>query len=175
MKFKLLLSLLFSVVIVGCTNVAKNGALLNQSVSDGIQSYQMEVEKIIVALGNTERTVLDNNWDTIYAKVEKKYATKHSIDVTNMTHVERRKIAAIAAQAYFSLLENIKLIENTLITKTRENAEQLVETNNEISKYLLSIEKLEATRNNIKGELKKIIGIDFSKLQGLGQKLIGEM
>ena len=43
--FVILLLVIFP--LVGCSTVPKNGSVLNQKVSEGIQKNQLEVEKII--------------------------------------------------------------------------------------------------------------------------------
>jgi len=98
---------------------------------------------------------------------------KSIADPSNLTQDDRKKIAANAAKTYYDLLDEINSKENELKLQSRQNAEKLIEINDEISKYLLSLEKLDDARNNVVQKLGELTGIDFSKLDGLAKKLIG--
>lgn len=174
MKKTLLILLLVVVPLAGCGTVPKNGSVLNQKVSEGIQKNQLEVEKIIKALADVERAILDQEWDNIYVKVEKAYMTKHSVaTAASLTQDQRKAIAANAAKTYYDLLGKIAAIERTLVAQTQANSKTLVETNDEVTKYLLSVEKLDVATSNIKNKLASLVGIDLSSISGLAKNLIG--
>ncbi len=169
----LLIALALSTTLLGCTHIPKNASVLNQKVSEGIGRNQLEVEKVIVALADVERGILDQQWDSIYLKIEQKFIEKHSLSVSALTHEHRRKIAANAAKTYYNLLEEISSMEKALILQTKANSETLVKTNDQVTQYLLSLESLDDARNNIKQKIGKITGFDISKISGLSKKLIG--
>lgn len=174
MKKTLLILFLLVVPLAGCSTVPKNGSVLNQKVSEGINKNQVEVEKIIKALANVERAILDQEWDNIYIKVEKAYITKHSVAATaSLTQDQRKAIAANAAKIYYDLLGEIATIERTLVAQTQTNSKTLVEINDEVTKYLLSVEKLDLATSNIKNKLASLAGIDLSIISGLAKNLIG--
>lgn len=174
MKKKFLILFLLIVPLFGCSTTPQNGSVLNQRVSDGIERNQVEIEKIIMALGDVERAILDQEWDNIYAKVEKAYMAKNSIATEmSLTQEQRAAIAANAAKTYYDLLEKISSTERTLINQTRANSKTLVDANDEVTKYLLSVEKLESASNNIKEKLSSFVGLDLSSITGLAKSLIG--
>lgn len=174
MERKLILVVSMVLVLAGCTTIPRHGSVLNQKVSEGIARNQVETEKIIKALADVERAILDQEWDSIYIKVEKVYMTKNNImDATQMTQSQRRAIAANAAKTYYDLLNQIAVIENKLISQSRANSQILIEINDEITKYLLSTETLEAARQSIANKLSELVGFDLTSITGVGKKLIG--
>lgn len=172
MKKKLISLMLAVISLFGCTSIPENGSMLNQKVSEGIARNQIEVEKIIKALADVERAILDEEWGTIYEKIETEYVTKHRIQPP-LTPEQRRAIAANAAKTYYGLLKQISSIEHTLVSQTRANSEALIAMNDEVSKYLLSVESLDAARKNVESQLKAIVGIDMSSISGLANTLVG--
>jgi len=174
MKKIITINLLAILLIAGCSKIPRNASILNEKVSEGIRRNQVEIEKIITALVDVQRAILDQEWDNIYQKIEQKYMSSKSIaDPSNLTQDDRKKIAANAAKTYYDLLDEINSKENELKLQSRQNAEKLIEINNEITKYLLSLEKLDEARNNAVQKLGELTGIDFSILDGLTKKLIG--
>jgi hypothetical protein len=162
--------------LVGCSTVPQNGSVLNRKVSEGINKNQIEVAKIIKALADVERNILNEEWDNIYAKVENKYMVKHAIvNAAFLTQDQRRAIAANAAETYHNLLSDIKGVEETLQSQTQANANILIEINDEVTKYLLSTEKFDEATNNIKNKIAGLLGLDLTSLSGLAKKLVGRI
>lgn len=171
---KLVILLLLAISLFGCTSIPQNGSILNQKVSEGITRYQIEVEKIIKALADVERAILNEEWDTIFAKVEKAYMVKHNItSESTLTQIQRRAIAANAAQTYNNLINDIAIIEQTLVSQTQANSKTLIAVNDEVTKYLLSVEELDSARSNITKKIAGIVGIDLTSISGQAEKLIG--
>jgi len=161
--------LLFS----GCTTVPKNGALLSAKLTEGIQRNQSETEKIITALADTQRAILSDNWEIIYAKVERGYREINGLGAdAALDDTQRSEVAAVAAKTYYDLRAVIAAKEDELKGATRANAAQLVEINETVQKYLLSVEKLDASRNAVLDKLQKVAGIDFSSITGLAGQLL---
>jgi len=52
-----------TLALTGCASIPKNGAVLSARVSQGIERNQTETEKIIHALADVERAVLDERWE----------------------------------------------------------------------------------------------------------------
>lgn len=174
MKKIITINLLAILLIAGCSTIPRNASILNEKVSEGIRRNQIEIEKIIMALADVQRAILDQEWDNLYQKIEQKYMSRKSIaDPSNLTQDDRKSIAANAAKTYYDLLDEINSKENEIKLQSRQNAEKLIEINDEISKYLLSLEKLDEARNKVVQKLGELTGIDFSKLDGLTKKLIG--
>lgn len=166
----------FIVSLMGCSSIPKNGAILNQKVSEGISKNQTEVEKIIKALADVERAILDQEWDHIYVKIEKAYMTKNSIaSGTALTQDQRKAIAANAAKIYYDLLGKISSVEATLKSQTQANSNTLIEINNEVTKYLLSVENLDSATSNITEKTSHLLGINITSISGLANKLIGDI
>ncbi len=163
MKKIIIVSISLFVLFSGCSTIPKNASILNAKVSEGIKRNQIETEKIITALGDIQRAILDEEWDNIYAKTEKKYLSSHSIsDPTTLTQQDRNAIAVNASEAYNNLLNEISEREKAIKQQTRQNTEILIEINDEISYYLLSLERLDAARSNVTQLLDNIIGIQIS-------------
>jgi CRISPR/Cas system-associated endonuclease Cas1 len=174
MKKTVTINLLAVLLTAGCSTIPKHASILNEKVSEGIRRNQVETEKIITALADVQRAILDQEWDNLYQKIEQKYmSSKNIADPNSFSDDDRRRIAANAAKTYYDLLGEINLKEYELKLQSRQNAEKLIEINNEISKYLLSLERLDQARNNVLQKLGELTGIDFSKLDGLTKKLIG--
>ena len=167
---------LAALLLAGCSSIPENGSVLNQHVSDGISKNQIEVEKIIAALADVERAILDQEWNAIYVKVENAYMQKHSVaDAASLTQDQRRAIAANAAKSYYDLLDSISDVERELVSKTRANSNTIIRINDEVTRYLLSVEEFDAAKSNIKAKLSTIVGIDLSSMSGLANNLIGEI
>lgn len=174
MKKIVTLNLLAMFLIIGCYKIPRNASILNEKVSEGIRRNQVEIEKVITALADVQRAILDQEWDNLYQKIEQKYMSSESIaDPSTLTQDDRRRIAANAGKTFYDIKNEISLKENELKLQSRQNAEKLIEINDEVSKYLLSLEKLDEARNNVVQKLGELTGIDFSKLDGLAKKLIG--
>lgn len=169
-----LFCVLTALLLAGCSSIPENGSMLNQQVSEGVGKNQTEVEKIIKALADVERAILDQEWNTIYVKAENAYMKKHSVsDAASLTQDQRRAIAVNAAKTYYDLLDRISEVEKQLVSKTRANSNAIIGINNEVTKYLLSVEELDAARSNIKTKLSTMAGIDLSNMSGVANNLIG--
>ncbi len=172
----LLIFLLVVVPLTGCASnnlVQKNGSSLNQKVGEGIQKNQVEIEKMIRALADVERAVLDQGWDNVYSRVEKSYMAKHAVTAeASLAQDQRTVIAASAAKTYHNLRGKIAAIENTLISQTRSNSKTIVEINNEVTKYLLAVRNLDSASSNIESKLASMVGINLSGISGLAKSLI---
>lgn len=165
---------LVTLLLVGCSSIPKHASILNQQVSEGISKNQTEVEKIIKALADVERAILDQKWDMIYAKVENAYIRRHALaDAASLTQDQRRAVAANAAKTYYDLLDKISEIERVLVSRTRANSNTIIEINDEVTKYLLSLEELDVAKSNINSKLSNILGVDLSSISGLANNLIG--
>ncbi|MDS1310086.1 hypothetical protein [Marinobacter xiaoshiensis] len=166
--------LLMILSLVGCSTIPRNGSILNQQVSDGIIRNQIEVEKIIKALADVERAILDKEWDSLYVKIENAYIAKHSVaDGASLTQDQRKSIAANASKVYFGLLHKISDVEKSLISKTNANSKILIEINDEVSRYLLSIQELAEAKININNKLSNMTGVDLSNISGIAHNLVG--
>jgi hypothetical protein len=159
--------ILICAITAGCAVIPKNGALLSGRVSDGIRRLQAENEKVIGALADVERAILDENWETLYANVERQYMKENSIpDPSRLSQDDRRRISATAAQTRKEILDEVKEKEMDLIRKSRANSEMVITLNEEVRRYLLSLESLKHVRQQTTSLLSQITGIDLTSLHG---------
>ncbi|HUG13236.1 MAG TPA: hypothetical protein VMM36_19620 [Opitutaceae bacterium] len=160
-------------LFAGCTTIPKNGALLSARLSEGIQRNQAETEKIITALAATQRAILDEEWDGLYVKVETAYLEKNGIsDSASLTQDQRSTLAANMSQVWEDLSGAIDAKEAELIAQSRENTVQLVAMNESVQMYLLSVEKLDASRAAIAQRVSAITGLDLNGLGTLADRLL---
>jgi hypothetical protein len=172
----LLLPLLLAALLtVGCSTIPKNGALLAAKLGEGLERNQAETEKIIVALADTQRAILGEKWKPIYKSIEDAYMEKHGVaDARDLTHDQRRAIATQSGNVWEKLRGEIDAVEAALKKQSRANTAQLVEINSTIQKYLLSLEKLDASQRAVLGRLEGVTGINLGSLTGLAEKLVSE-
>jgi len=164
-----------ALLVTGCSTIPKNGALLAGKLTEGIERNQRETEKIITALADTQRAILGEKWKSIYQRVETAYMEKHAVaDGKELSEDQRRAIATQSGNVWEKLRGDIDAVEANLIKQSRANTAQLVEINSTIQKYLLSLEKLDESRNAVVGKLQEVTGVNLSSLPGLADKLINE-
>ncbi len=161
--------LLFAcVVLTGCAGIPENAALLSEKINAGITRMHEENAKVITALADVERAILDEHWEQLYAKVEQQYMQKMTIaDASAFSQNDRRAITATAATARQDILNDINAKESELLAKSARNRDTVISINNEIRRYLVSLEKLDAARENTKALLSDIVGVDLSSMKGL--------
>jgi len=160
-------------LLAGCPTIPKNGALLAAELTKGLERNQTETEKIITALAEIQRTILSEGWERIHAQVEKGYRAENKLAAdAPLNEVQRAEVAAVAAKTYYDLRAVIAAKEADLKAATRGNTTQLIAINETVQKYLLSVEKLDASRTAITGQLQQLTGIDFSSLNGLAGQLL---
>ncbi|WP_430409279.1 hypothetical protein [Kordia sp.] len=163
-KILMILAFLF---FLSCATIPKNASVLSSSVTQGIERLQSENEKVIKALADVERAILDESWDSIYNKIEAKYRTKNNIaNGTSLTRDQTIDIATGAAAVREELLLTIATKERTLILKSKENSQEVININKEVQNYLLSLEKYDEATTQVNALTKKIIGIDPSQVLG---------
>jgi len=162
-----------TLALTGCASIPKNGAVLSARVSQGIERNQTETEKIIHALADVERAVLDERWEEMFKKVEDLYRQKHNIAADAPLNFEQRLAVAENATAVRERLRaEIAAIENTLLEQSRANSQKLVEMNNVVTDYLLSLKNLQEANEAMTGLVSQITGIDLTKLKGKAGELI---
>lgn len=176
MKKQIIIVLMLLIMpLAACSNVPENGSVLNSMVSQGIAKNQLETEKIIKALADVERAVLNEKWDDIYEKTEAKYVADRGLNVNSLTHEQRRAIAANSSQVYFSLKAEIATIEAGLVAQTQANSNAIIAVNDTVTEYLLSLEKLDVATGKIRNKISSVTGIDFSVIIGKAVELISKL
>ena len=176
MKIPALLLCTFVLLLAGCSTIPKNASKLSATLTEGIKKNGTECEKIIVALADVQRAILNEKWDDIYARVEKKYFDSRNItDAKTLTEADRRRIAANAAKTFYDLKEDIAAKEKALKLQLQENTTRLVEINDSIQGYLLSLEKLDQSRSAVTKKVSELAGVDLSSLSGYADKLIAQI
>lgn len=175
-RYILMLPVLLAALLVnGCSTIPKNGALLAAKLGEGLERNQAETEKIIVALADTQRAILGEKWKPLYKTIEEAYMTKHGVaDARDLTQDQRRAIAVQSGNVWEKLRGEIDAVEAGLIKQSRANTAQLVEINSTIQRYLLSLEKLDASQRAVLGKLEGVTGINLSSLTGLAEKLVND-
>lgn len=167
--------LLATLLVAGCSTIPKNGALLAAKLGEGLERNQAETEKIIAALADTQRTILGEKWKPLYKSIEEAYMAKHGVaDARDLTQDQRRAIATQSGNVWEKLRGEIDDVEASLKKQSRANTAQLVEINSTIQKYLLSLEKLDASQRVVLDKLGAVTGVNLSSLTGLADKLITE-
>jgi len=168
-----LLIIPFWLFFSGCATYSQNAAFVSHQVTEGIQRIQEENEKVIVALAETQRAIFDEKWDDIYATVEKKYMDNNKMTSDSPLKFEdRKKIAATAAQIREDILNIIAQKEGDLLNKSRSNTKTVIGINDEVTRYLNSLEDIGKVRSRIKDHFKNIIGINTDGLRdAVKQKL----
>src|SRR5260221_4459233 len=127
---KYLLLIISAVCFSSCASIPKNGATISTRVSEGIGRMQTENEKVIKALADVERGVLDEKWESIYDKTEAAYRIKHNLTPTaNLNREDRINIAVNATAAREEILNDISVTENNLLVQSRANAKTVVQMN----------------------------------------------
>ena len=155
-----------SMLLSDCMATAKNASIVSQKVTEGIERIQTENEKIIFALAETQRAILDEKWDDIYPEVEKKYMKKHNIsDGFQLSLQDRKKIASTAAQSREDILNLIAQREADLLKKSRANAQTVIEINDEVIQYLNSLERIGKIRSRVRRSFESMIGIDTEAIK----------
>ncbi|MCK8600106.1 hypothetical protein [Desulfoferrobacter suflitae] len=161
------------ILCAGCARVPKNAALLSSSVNGGITRLQAENEKVIRALGDVERGILDEKWEDIYRSAEKKYRSEMVITSSEcLTEEQRLDITTIAAAAREEILAQIAAKEEELINDSRKNAQLVIGMNSKVQAYLLSLERLDASRHEISDLFNEITGVDPSLIVGTVEKAL---
>jgi len=164
-----------ALLVTGCSTIPKNGALLAAKLGEGLQRNQAETEKIIAALADTQRTILGEKWKPLYKSIEEAYMAKHGVtDAKDLTQDQRRAIATQSGNVWEKLRGEIDAVEAGLVKQSRANSAQLVEINSTIQKYLLSLEKLDASQRAVLDRLEGVTGVNLSSLTGLADKLIND-
>lgn len=173
-RLRLLLPFFLAVLFTaGCSTIPENGALLAAKLTEGIERNQTETEKIIAALAETQRAILGEKWKSIYKAIEDAYMEQQGVaDGKDLTHDQRRAIAVRAGNVWEKLRADIDAVESSLIKQSRANTAQLMEINSTIQKYLLSLEKLDASQRAVISKLEGVTGVNFSSLTGLADQLI---
>lgn len=174
---KLLPILFISTILAtsGCYTVPKNASKLSETLSEGIKKNGVQTENLIHALAEIERSILNENWNALYAKAEKRYLSDHNIKEDSLSHDDRRRIAVNSAGVFFGLKAEIDEKEQALKSQARKNTAQLVAINGTIQDYLLSLEKLDAAREDVTKKLSDLTGVDLSDLSGLASRLIAKI
>jgi len=170
--------LCFLIVIftAGCVAVPKDSARLSVRVTDGINRLQEQTEAIIKTVGNIERGILDEKWEEIYRKTEEAYRRKKSLATDAALSAEDRlNIATNAAAVREKILSEIAATEDKLIKTSRSNTASVVGMNEEVTKYLLSIQKLDEANKAMMDLLKQVSGVDVRELLGKAKNSVGKL
>ena len=159
----LILYLLFT----GCATIPKEASSPSLKVTEGIQKMQAGNEKIIKALADTERVILEDKWSDICSKAEKLYSKNHKIlEPRRLKKEDLQNIANIAAKTRDTILDEIAKHETELIDQSRSNAGAVLSMNTEVIGYLNSHESIKETQNKINKIFEKLPGINPNVLRG---------
>ena len=160
----------------GCSaSVPSQGALLSEKINQGLTRIEQENEKVIAALADVERAILDQRWEQLYASVEQAYLTKHAVAAPALTQDDRRKITATASEARQAILDAINAKQAELVARARANTDAVIELNDAIRRYLLSLEELDATQRQITAQLGALTGFDLGGLRGMAEDKLGAL
>jgi hypothetical protein len=171
----LLLTLVAALGLCGCPAIPKNAAALTAKVSEGILRNQAETERIIHTLAEVERGVLDDRWEEIYQSTETAYRKKKGMTSdAALSFDDRLNVATNAAAVRDGILKEISDIEANLISQSRANSQKVVEMNEEVHRYLLSLQSLQEANDDLSRKLQEITGVDVSGLVGKTRRAIEE-
>jgi hypothetical protein len=161
---------------VSCTTVPKNGAMLADSVTLGIQRMESQTEAMIETLAAVERNVLDERWEELYRRSEALFREKSQIP-SNVTldETQRIAVATLSARARDTILAVIADKEVELKSQSLKNANQVIEANRAVRDYLMSVEDLDAARQRTNKTLAELSGLDVSKLVNTTQNALKKL
>ena len=173
MRYRVGFILVVVTLMFGCSSIPENGAALNSQVSVGISRMHSQTEAIITALAEIERGILDENWEEIYRRSEEKYRRDERIaENIPLTQEQAIDIATIAAAVRENVLNDISSKEAELKDASRRNADTVIELNETVTNYLLSLQSLEEAKSNATELLTEITGVDVSGLVNLSRRAI---
>lgn len=160
---KVLVGLSMVISLTACSTVPKEASLLNDKVSTGIQTYQANVEQIIKQFAASQRAFKDKIWSKLYDDVQAEYIKKHNIaDASKLSNYDHKYIARQTQDGFNLLVAEINEKEAALISQSKSNANALITANDEVTKYLMSLETHDESRQKVRESLSKITGIDLS-------------
>jgi hypothetical protein len=168
-------------LLVGaCASIPKDTVVLSSSVTDGIKKMQIENEKVIKALSDVQRGILDENYGNIYASVSKKYLVKHPIlpgtVLTPKQQMDRQMaVSANVTAIRDKLIKDIQGKEDALLKQSRANSAKVIEINEYVQKYLQSLSELKEANDKIRKSLKDITGVDVGKISESIKNKVGSL
>ena len=161
LMFVLILILAF---MMGCYSIPKNSSLVGE-VDGAIVVMQEENDKLIKALGDIQRVILDDKFEQIYANVESKYRKKNSIaNGTSLTSEQNLDVTANVIAVRDKILAEISGKEKQLYDQSHANFNKLRTINAAVKEYLDSIQSLKEARSEASKKLGEIAGIDFKEI-----------
>lgn len=159
----------------GCFAIPKNTSLINE-VDGAILVMQSENKKLIKALGDSQRSILDDKFELIYSNVEQKYRKKNNIpSETPLTPDQNMDVTANVIAVRDLIMKDISKKENELYEQSNSNFEKLREINEAVKDYLDSEQSLKKARSDATQKLKDITGIDFKEISDFNESLKSPM
>lgn len=159
---KIIFVLAFVVVWAsGCRSVPKDSSLVGE-VDKAIVVIQEENDKLIKALGDVQRNILDEKFEQIYANIESKYRQKYNIpEDALLTAQQNLDVTANVIVARDHILYEIAQKEQQLYEQSHTNFNKLRTINKAVKQYLDSLQSLNEAQYEATKKLEEIIGIDL--------------
>ena len=173
---RLVLVLIFILMFMtGCYSIPKNSSLVGE-VDGAIVVMQEENDKLIKALGDVQRAILDDKFEQIYANVESKYRKKNNIPAgTLLTSEQNLDVTANVIAVRDLILAEIAGKEKQLYEQSHANFNKLRTINAAVKEYLDSIQSLKEARSEATRKLGEITGIDFKEIDKFTESLKNPM
>jgi uncharacterized protein YoxC len=159
------------VFMTGCYSIPKNSSLVGE-VDGAIVVLQEENDKLIKALGDVQRAILDDKFERIYADVESKYREKNNIPTeTSLTSEQNLDVTANVIAVRDLILAEISEKEKKLYEQSHANFNKLRTINAAVKEYLDSVQSLKEARSEATKKLSEISGIDFNEINKFTESL----
>lgn len=166
--FVLISSLLF---MTGCYSIPKNSSLVGE-VDGAIVVLQEENDKLIKALGDIQRAILDEKFEQIYADVENKYRDSNNIsNELALTTEQNLDVTANVIAVRDLILTDIAEKEKQLYDQSHANFDKLRTINAAVKEYLDSVQSLKEARSEATKKLSEISGVDFGDINTFAESL----
>lgn len=170
---KKLVFILISILVfmTGCYSIPKNSSLVGE-VDGAIVVLQEENDKLIKALGDVQRAILDDKFEQIYANVETKYREDKNISSgTPLTSEQNLDVTANVITVRDLIQSEIAGKEKQLYEQSHANFNKLRTINSAVKEYLDSVQSLKEARGEATKKLSEISGIDFNEINKFTESL----
>ena len=160
-------------LLAGCPSIPEGAAALSEQVGVGIERMQEENEKVIRALADVQRGIVDEAWERMYRDAEAQYRHDEGLAAGDvLTEEHRIDVATAAAGLKDDLLAEIKAKEDALLVQSQQNAQQVKALNDTVQDYLVSLEQFRAAREKARELVEQIVGVDVSELGEAAKKAL---
>ena len=156
--------LLAIVLLTGCIKIPPEAIALNQKVSDNVTILKNDILKLIDAWETTGHTMIDNQWNVVYANAAVIYngkSNEQKIETGFDPALKDQNIAKIAStiiqKAKAEVSEKAKKMRSAIESKTQT----VVFSNDAITRLLTSANAVATTRTSVLNNLEDLPSIEI--------------